>query len=214
MNEVMKNCLAVAIVWGAYLALHSVMISITVTEYLKRMTGDRYRFYRLFFNMVAVLTLVPVVIFSGAVKGEIFFAWEGLLPLKWAVFAGGILLFWAGSRHYSFSRFLGLRQIREGARHGLMNGSGRIDSTGILGIIRHPYYSGTILLFWSHDLDHTQLAVNIVVTVYVIIGTFLEERKLIIEFGDGYREYRERVSMFVPWKWMKSRLRTGRLAAE
>lgn len=204
MNDITINCIGVALAWSAYLALHSAMISITVTDFLKRVLGDGYRYYRLFFNIVAIITLVPLVIYSAYVKGEMFFTWDGYLAiLKWAIFAGGILLFWAGSRHYSFSSFLGLRQIREGSRHNLMNRSGRLDSTGILGVIRHPYYAGVILLFWSADLDATKLVTNIVVTVYVIIGTLLEERKLLLEFGDRYREYSEKVSMLFPVKWLK-----------
>ena len=204
MNGNIMNYFTVALLWSAYLALHSFMISITVTGFLKRILGDRFRFYRLFFNLVAAATLVPVLMYTGRLKEPEFFTWDGYLAiLKWTIFTGGILLFGAGSRHYSFLRFLGIRQIREGSAHSLMNWSGRLDSSGVLGLIRHPYYSGVILLFWSSNLDVTQLIVNIVVTVYVVIGTLLEERKLLIEFGERYQEYQNRVSMLLPWKWLK-----------
>jgi len=36
------------------------------------------------------------------------------------------------------------------------------------------------------------------------VGTLLEERKLVHEFGDAYRAHQERVSMFVPLKWLRS----------
>ena len=207
MNESIVKYVSVALAWSAYFALHSMMISITVTEYLKRELQDRFRFYRLFFNVVALVALVPLLVYSGRVVEAPFFAWDGYFAVaKWSLFAGGILLFAAGSRHYSFSRFIGVRQLREGARHGLMNGTGKLDSGGILGFIRHPYYSGVILLFWSGDLDATRLVINSVVTVYIVIGTRLEERKLILEFGEHYWEYQARVSMFVPWKRIKSLL--------
>ena len=76
----------------------------------------------------------------------------------------------------------------------------------MLGLIRHPYYTATILLFWSGDLDTTGLVINVVVTVYVVIGTWLEERKLVHEFGDRYRDYQRSVSMFVPWKWVRGKV--------
>ncbi len=207
MTQGFSAYLTVALVWSAYLALHSAMISVTMTEYLKRTLGDGYRFYRLFFNLIALATLVPVVVYSRSVKGEMLFAWEGPLAyLKWAVFAGGVLLFVAGSLHYDMLQFLGVRQIREGARHALMSRSGELDASGILGLIRHPYYTATILLFWAGDITVTSLVVNVVVTVYVVIGTFLEERKLTLEFGDSYRHYQARVPMFVPFKWLRTRL--------
>jgi protein-S-isoprenylcysteine O-methyltransferase Ste14 len=40
-----------------------------------------------------------------------------------------------------------------------------------------------------------------VLSAYLVIGTLLEERKLVLEFGDKYREYQRQVSMFIPLKW-------------
>jgi protein-S-isoprenylcysteine O-methyltransferase Ste14 len=47
---------------------------------------------------------------------------------------------------------------------------------------------------------------NGVLTVYIFVGTLIEERKLVHEFGDAYRSYQERVSMFVPLKWIRRRI--------
>jgi protein-S-isoprenylcysteine O-methyltransferase Ste14 len=78
-------------------------------------------------------------------------------------------------------------------------------------VIRHPWYAGLILLLWARDLDIAGLIVSGVLTVYIFVGTLLEERKLVHEFGDAYREYQRRVSMFVPIKWLGSALdATGR----
>jgi protein-S-isoprenylcysteine O-methyltransferase Ste14 len=69
-------------------------------------------------------------------------------------------------------------------------------------VIRHPWYAGLVLLLWARDLDIAGLVVSSVLTVYILIGTLLEERKLVHEFGDAYRDYQRRVSMFVPIKWL------------
>jgi len=61
-------------------------------------------------------------------------------------------------------------------------------------------------LIWATNLDATAVIVNIILSVYVIVGTLLEERKLIREFGDEYREYQKKVSMLFPVKWIKARL--------
>jgi methanethiol S-methyltransferase len=211
MNESLTTYLPVALIWSAYLALHSAMISVTVTTYLRAVLGDAFRFYRLFFNLVAIVALVPIVIYSRGVKGEVLFTWDGyLVVLKWALVAVGLLIFAAGSRHYDMLQFLGIRQIKAGTRHSLINKSGALDTSGVLGLIRHPYYTATVLLFWASDLDTTTLVINIVVTVYVVIGTLLEERKLRLEFGESYRRYQAGVSMFVPWKWAKGLAARGR----
>ena len=88
---------------------------------------------------------------------------------------------------------------------GLATGGG-IDSSGVLSVIRHPWYTGLVLLLWARDLDVSGLVASGVLTVYILVGTLLEERKLVREFGDAYRGYQRRVSMFVPIKWLRSRL--------
>jgi methanethiol S-methyltransferase len=206
MSESVRAYLSVALLWSAYLALHSAMISLTVTDYLRSALGGRFRYYRLFFNVVAIATLIPLVRYTTGVKGEMLFAWDGpLVVVKWAMLAVGGMLFVAGSLHYDMWQFLGLSQLRAGASQALINTSGTLDDSGVLGAIRHPYYTATILLFWASDIDTTALVVNVVVTVYVVIGTLLEERKLRLELGETYRDYQARVSMFVPWKWVKAR---------
>jgi protein-S-isoprenylcysteine O-methyltransferase Ste14 len=55
-------------------------------------------------------------------------------------------------------------------------------------------------------MDMAALAGNCVLTVYIVVGTLLEERKLVHEFGDAYRNYQRRVSMFVPLKWIRRRI--------
>jgi protein-S-isoprenylcysteine O-methyltransferase Ste14 len=44
------------------------------------------------------------------------------------------------------------------------------------------------------------LVSKLVLSVYIIIGTLLEEQKLIREIGEPYRAYRKKVPMLIPWK--------------
>ena len=195
-----------ALAWTAYCALHSAMISETATGFLKRRLGDSFRFYRLFFNSIAVLTLIPVLWYSQSLSQEAVFRWEGVwLVPRYVLFACGVLLAVAGGRHYSLGQFVGISQLRGASSGGLAAGGG-IDSSGVLGLVRHPWYTAVVLLLWAHDLDAAALVGNGVLTVYIVVGTLLEERKLVHEFGDAYRSYQTRVSMFVPLKWVRSRM--------
>ena len=195
--------LLLALAWTAYCTLHSAMISETATGFLKRRLGDSFRFYRLFFNAIAVVTLIPVLWYSHSLGGETVFRWEGVwLVPKYFLLACGILLAAAGGRHYSFGQFTGISQLRGKSAGGLATGGG-IDSSGVLGLVRHPWYTAVLLLLWTGDLDMAALTGNSVLTVYIVAGTLLEERKLVHEFGDAYRSYQGRVSMFVPLKWLR-----------
>ena len=195
-----------ALAWTAYCTLHSGMISETATGFLKRKLGDSFRLYRLFFNLVAVLTLIPVLWYAHSLSQEPFFRWEGAWRVpRFLLLACGVLLVVAGGRHYDLGQFLGIGQLRGASSGGLAAGGG-IDSRGVLGLVRHPWYTAVVLLLWAGDLDAAARVGNGVLTVYIVVGTLLEERKLVHEFGEAYRSYQRQVSMFVPLKWIRRRM--------
>ena len=197
-----------AVLWIIWCALHSGMISVTTTGYLKRWLGKRFRIYRLVFNLVAIVTVIPVMVYEQQLRGPMLFRWEGFLILFQVILLiSAILLFLAGARHYDLLQFSGVRQIKTGSSHNALTETGELDTTGILDITRHPWYLGGILIVWTRDIDISALVANIILTLYFIVGTVLEERKLLIEYGDDYRRYQEKVSMLIPIKWLMSATR-------
>jgi protein-S-isoprenylcysteine O-methyltransferase Ste14 len=183
------------------------MIAPVVTAFLKDKFGGHFRFYRLFFNTFALATFCPLAIYSFQLKEMPIFVWDGVLVLvQCALLSLSVFLFLAGARHYNLSSFLGLAQIREGEPNKTLSTRPAFATSGILGVIRHPWYAGVLLLIWARDLGLMALIINFVLSLYLVIGAFLEERKLIKEFGDDYRFYQTRVSMLFPWKWIKKKL--------
>lgn len=196
-----------AIFWIVWCALHSGMICVTATEFFQRRLGRHYRFYRLFFNLLAVATIIPVILYARSVQGEALFRWEGLLIVfQVLLLASAGLLFLAGARRHDMLQFLGLRQIVTGVSHAVLTESGQLNTSGILGVTRHPWYLAVVLLIWAgyRSFSMSTLVTNVVLTIYLVVGTILEERKLLREFGQEYHEYRKKVSMFFPFKWLRS----------
>jgi methanethiol S-methyltransferase len=193
--------------WIIYCILHSWLISKSMTDYLQQRLGNIYRFYRLFYNIFSIVTLIPVMIYSQSIRQEPFFIWpDYLLPLKYILLLTGIFLFVAGARQYSLAQFSGWAQIKEKTNSQLINDTGVLSSAGILGVVRHPFYAGIFPLIWASDLDITTLIANVILSIYVFVGTLLEERKLIAEFGNSYLEYQKKVSMLFPLQWIKQKL--------
>ena len=191
----------------AWCVLHSVMISVSVTEYLKKRLGFIFRFYRLFFNLIGIMTLIPVALFAYSIRTQVIFNWNGYMRIGQVILLGiAVLLFFLGGRHYDARQFLGIKQIREGTSNMVITDTGELDTSGVLGITRHPWYLASILFIWARQLDLSAIFVNVILTLYLIVGTYLEEKKLIGEFGEKYLVYQKRVSMLIPYKWIKLKI--------
>ena len=202
--------LLLAGLWVFWCAVHSGMISLSATDYLKKEFAGYFRFYRLFYNVFALITLAPVFLYTRALNGPVVFRWEGyMIIIRVALLAIGALLAIAGARHYDTLQLWGIRQIRTGMTHHALSKSGRIKASGIFAVTRHPWYLGAIILLWSvfREIQVSTLIAVIILTVYIVVGTVLEDRKLVVEYGDTYRSYQARVSMLIPFKWMGSRFR-------
>lgn len=201
--------LLLALLWIIWGAIHSGMCSITATEFFKRWLGTLHRFYRLLFNLVAIATIIPVVLYAHSIEGDVLLRWEGVLSVFQALLLTLAGLVWlAGARHYDMLQFVGFRQVMTGVSRGVLSQTGEFDTTGILGVIRHPWYLATLLFVWAHNRSMTKavLITNVVLTVYLAVGIVLEERKLLLEFGEEYRKYQARVSALVPFRWLKLRI--------
>lgn len=191
----------------AWCVLHSAMISISVTDYLHRRLGPAFRFYRLFFNVVSALTLIPVVLYASSVRTEPIIRWDGYIRIIQVLLLGtSALFFFLGARRYDAAQLLGLKQIREGTPNKGIAHAGDLDTSGVLSVVRHPWYLAAMLLIWARQLDISAVLVNVILSSYLIVGTYLEEKKLVREFGEEYRTYQKRVSMLIPYKWLKSRI--------
>lgn len=72
--------------------------------------------------------------------------------------------------------------------------------------VRHPLYLFMLLLIWSCQVVTTdRLLFNILCTAWMLVGTVLEERDLVADFGNAYREYQRTVPMLIPWRMRPAR---------
>ena len=185
--------------WGAWCFLHSFMITPVVTAFVRKRFKSTYRYYRLFYNFTALVTLISVSAYTYSIRQMPVFRWDGpFRVIQGFLVACALILFIGGSRRYDLLQFTGIRQARGDNACGVLSEDCHLDTGGILDIVRHPWYAGGILIVWAGNLDVTAILTNLVITGYLIIGAFLEERKLLAEFGRQYTDYRHRVSMFFP----------------
>ena len=183
---------------GLYGALHSLLASTSAKALSERWLGlAGRRFYRLFFNIVVSLTLLPVIALVGFLPDRriysIPFPWT-LLTLGVQALAGvGLLL---GVYQTGGMQFLGLAQLIAPIKE---ETPARFVNNGLYSYVRHPIYAlGLVIIWLAPVMSWNVLAFNLGITLYILIGILFEERKLLTEFGQFYADYRRRVPMLLP----------------
>lgn len=189
-----------ALLWIAWCALHSLLISRQVQVFARRLLGRFGRGYRILYILTSVITLLPVLWYQWTLPQRIILPAHPALHLVQALLLlYGALMFFLGARVYDLRTFLGISQWQ--TPEGTRPEPGRSFHTdGILARIRHPWYSGGIAVIWGFGaITDVFLLTRVLLTAYLILGTLLEEQRLISELGDQYRVYRRTVPMLIPW---------------
>ncbi len=188
--------LAVAL-WGV---IHSLLASPRTKERIRDKFGASVdRGYRLFYNAVAGITLLPVLLVPAALPGQTLYQisapWLYLTTViqLLAVLAIVVSLLQTGA-----SSFLGFRQLLQSEEPG----PARLNVGGLYRWVRHPLYTAGLAFIWlSPVMTTSTLALYVGFTLYILIGSRYEERQLAAEFGEAYEEYRSRVPAIVPRPW-------------
>lgn len=191
---------------GAAWLVFGLFHSATASFHVKRWVANRWPaaapWYRLAYNVVSLIAVLPILYLSYAPGGEPLWQWHGAWRwLSHALAIAGMAGFVVTSRWYDMDAFLGLRQIREGDRQ--PDGHERFRISPIHRFVRHPWYFFCLILVWSGDKTLPLLVSTIAITIYFIVGSRLEERKLLAIHGDAYRRYMERVPGLVPMPWKR-----------
>jgi protein-S-isoprenylcysteine O-methyltransferase Ste14 len=166
---------------------------------MTRLLKNYYAFYRLFYVVLSIVLLIPLIQFTAHADNKIIVTYPLYLNiLRYILISGSLIMFaWAFFFDYDCLSFFGIRQILNSGKDN--DSTKEIKKNGLLGIIRHPMYFALIIYLWCQIFRMADLVVNMLLTIYIIIGTFLEEKKLIIEFGDLYNQYRQEVPMLIPF---------------
>jgi len=192
--------MASLLLWGI---IHSVMASLWIKDFIRRRLGEHvFRYYRLFYNIFAGVSLLPILGLMVMLGDHQLYS----IPKPWVVFFLfvqflSLLALMIGLKQTGALEFLGLNVfIREDEPS-----SQNFSTRGLYKFVRHPLYSaGLVFLWFSPVMTRNSLLVSICLSIYLFVGALFEERKLIIEYGDIYREYRKMVPMMIPGiKWNK-----------
>jgi len=175
--------LAIAL-WGFF---HSFNASFGVKDFCRRTLGEGFmKYYRLAFNTFAVITFLPIVLLLAAQPGEELYRvpapWSYVMIAGQVFFAGCLLV---AVIQFGVLYFIGLRQLAAQSQ------PRELVTSGLYAYVRHPFYTFFILFLWLTPVMTTSLLVVCLgLSLYIQVGIYFEERKLLREFGDPYARYR------------------------
>ena len=150
------------------------------------------------------------VLFSSVALILLFALWQPMGGVVWSVGgAGRIVMYALGATGWAvvlLSTFLinhfdlfGLRQAWLYFRGREYTGM-KFRTPWLYSFVRHPLYVGWLMAFWfTPTMTVAHLVFAIMTTAYILVAIQLEERNLVEEHGEDYREYRRRVPMLIPF---------------
>ncbi|WP_404382095.1 methyltransferase family protein [Caenispirillum salinarum] len=195
--------LVYALAWLSFGAGHSWLANADVKARLRPWLGAGER---LAYNLFAVVHVGLVLAVGWWALGDApSFALPGWLEaLMLAVSALGLILLLVFARSYDLGRFAGTHQLRMARREDASAAEAADDeplqTDGIHAWVRHPLYSAAFLVLWGRAVDPLGLATAVWASLYLLIGSRFEERRLLRLYGEAYARYREKVPAFVPWR--------------
>ena len=146
-----------------------------------------------------VLKLSGLMFIAGFVLAGLDFRF-GWLKLPWWVSIIGAILFLISYAVYAEV----LRENTYLSRTIEVQENQKVISTGLYGIVRHPMYSATLLLFISMPIVLCSVIALVPFLFYplIIAKRIKNEEKVLSEGLDGYKEYTEKVKYrLIPFIW-------------
>ncbi|MBS0372299.1 MAG: hypothetical protein JSS57_24215 [Proteobacteria bacterium] len=184
MNDTdLPRLLLLAASWLLFGALHSLLAGTT----LERLCG---RHARLAFNLLAVLTVAaPLTLLASLPATPLFDEPAWLSGLRHGLGAAAVLGFLHTLKFYSMPAFLGLRQE-----------TWPLTFSPWHCRVRHPWYFLMLVFIWTRQMNAPWLVSALCISAYLVIGSRIEEKRILQRHPDSYAAYRRIVPALIPWR--------------
>ena len=192
----MKPEIILAFLWVAYSLVHTLLASDTVKSFFATLLGSFSKYYRLVYNGLAVLLILPILNFQFSIPSQLLLE-KSLFNqiLGGVMMTSGLFLAYKALTSYDLAEFVGIQSLQSAQK------SSTFKKDELLSVIRHPLYLGILVFLWgwfgfSGLLSSIVTALSL--TIYIRIGIYFEEKKLVEQFGKAYQDYQKKVPMLIP----------------
>lgn len=200
----MSSAVFFVMAFVAFALIHSLLASSRLKQFLfSRFQMLRF-YYRLIYNFIALVTF-SLFWFYAPVPDLLLYSVSG--PLRWVMHAvqlAGALGLYFSLRRVGTGYFSGLQQMKDASNastnyHLDEPVQQQLVFSGPFRYVRHPLYSFSLLILFFHPVMSLKWALfSLCSLLYFVMGSRLEERKLIARFGQRYASYRREVPALIP----------------
>lgn len=186
----------VHIIWAFQWILYCFVHSFLAYNYIKGWFCRNLRIsrdvYRLFYNILALSYLLVLLWLHVRLNSTPLFRpslFSHVISIAF-VLPGAVIMMLCIAKY--FKQLSGA--FREENQSHLYTG-------GLHRFVRHPLYFGTFLFLIGLSLYWPLLkniSVAAILILYTLVGTILEEKKLLRQFGQSYKDYQQNVPMIIP----------------
>jgi methanethiol S-methyltransferase len=163
------------------------------------------------------------VLAASMVLGLLFWQWQAipivvwdiqmlwLRAMVWCLFVLGILTVLYTSFLIDHFDLFGLRQVWVHF-HGRPYTHVPFSVRSLYRWVRHPMMVGFLFAFWAAPtMTVGRLQFALLMTAYILVGVYMEERTLARKLGEDYRKYCQSTPMLIPLplRWRPWRTREG-----
>ncbi|MBX7182061.1 MAG: isoprenylcysteine carboxylmethyltransferase family protein [Bacteroidia bacterium] len=184
--------------WIGYYGFHSLLASTELKLRIARFSARFYRYYRLVYSISALLVLGILANFSWKVQSPILFQQKLVTACGFVLLGIGALVQVMAIRSFNLRVFMGLDSTPLPNQVSLQP----LIVDGMYKYVRHPLYFGVLCMalgiLFVFPYQHV-LGFSLITILYLFIGSYWEEKKLIQEFGSSYVLYKSRVKGIIPF---------------
>ncbi|MGB3464790.1 MAG: isoprenylcysteine carboxylmethyltransferase family protein [Cyclobacteriaceae bacterium] len=178
--------------WITYYVFHSLLATDKAKEIAFGLIGNRNT-WRVIYSLFSTIGLIFLLFFMATIPEDTLWPQSSIVKLTSLIcITYGLIIIKLSFKDQSVWRFL-----TEEDRYEKDN----LRTTGIYAKVRHPLYSGTLLIFTGLFLFIPKIstAIALVITIlYLIFGVILEEKKLTSKYGKVYEDYKKQVAAIIP----------------
>lgn len=181
---------------------HSFTADPRVKQWIQQRMGERaYQgWYRFLYNLFAVVTLAPIMVYIW-ITGSVIYAVppevEDIFYVLQLIGSIGVVI---SLLQIDLMRFVGIAQIIAYLRNEpLPLPPEKLQTRGLYRLVRHPLYFFSLMSLWFiSPMTDTMLVFNVAATLYFVVGSLIEEKRMLRYFGEEYRAYQAQVAWMIP----------------